>query len=286
MGGNSAERDISINSGEQIYKALKNQNIDCFKFIWTDDNLNDLWQLKFDKVFIILHGRGGEDGYIQKQLEKRNIKYTGSDSIASAKCIDKSITKTIFNANKLPTPAAVLADANLPIPKINFPLPWAIKPILEGSSFGISKVEKYSQLKAALKLAWKYDKKALVEMWIDGSEYTVSILNGNALPVIKIVVENGIYDYQAKYHSKTTKYICPCGLSKLDEKKLQKIALDAFNAVGAKTWGRVDTIIADDKIYLLEINTIPGMTPHSLLPTAAKSINLNFEDIVLEILNG
>lgn len=287
MGGNSAEREVSLNSGKAVHRALKNQGIDCFKFDWQGDNLNELWAKNFDKAFIILHGRGGEDGVIQQQLEKRNIAYTGSDSTASKKCMNKATSKDIWAQHGLPLCPGVLANINSVLPKIDFPLPWAVKPILEGSSIGISKVNQRSQLKSALSLAWQYDKTALIERWIEGGEYTVSILNNKILPVIKIIADKDFYDYKSKYHSNETQYLCPCGLSNTNEQQLQKIALKAFNMMGCKTWGRVDFMMdAQNNPHLLEINTVPGMTAHSLVPMAAKAAKMSFDELVLAIING
>ena len=286
MGGNSAERAVSLNSGEAVYNALKNQGVVCFKFDWHGDNLDELWAHSFDQAFIVLHGRGGEDGYIQQQLEQRNIAYTGSNSIASEQCMNKATTKAIWAEHDLPLSPSILANIDEPTPAVEFPLPWAVKPILEGSSIGISKVNNASQLGEALTLAWQYDSQALIEQWIEGDEYTVSILNGKTLPVIQIIADHGFYDYESKYHSDETQYLCPCGLSSADEQQLQKIALNAFNIMGAKTWGRVDFIVDQHQSpYLLEINTVPGMTSHSLVPMAAKAVNLSFDELVLAILN-
>lgn len=286
MGGNSAERAVSLNSGEAVYQSLKNQAIECFQFDWQGDNLDDLWSKSFDKAFIVLHGRGGEDGYIQKQLEQRNITYTGTNSSASEQCMNKATTKSIWAQHDLPLAPSVLANIGELTPDINFPLPWAVKPILEGSSIGISKVTNTKELDEALELAWQYDNQALIEQWIEGGEYTVSILGGKTLPVIHIIADHGFYDYESKYHSDETQYLCPCGLPNTLEKQLQSIALDAFNLIGAKTWGRVDYILdKDQKPYLLEINTVPGMTSHSLTPMAAKAIGLSFDKLVLTILN-
>ncbi len=287
MGGNSAERQISLDGGEAVYRALKNQAIDCFKFDWQGDNLSELWSQNFNKAFIMLHGRGGEDGTIQQQLQKRHIAYTGSDSTASKKCLNKATSKAIWRDYNLPLAPWVLANIGESLPNINFPLPWAVKPILEGSSIGISKVEHLQSLNQALDLAWQYDQQALIEKWVTGDEYTVSILNDQALPVIKIVADKGFYDYDSKYHSNTTQYLCPCGLSVAQAQQLQQIALEAFNALGAKTWGRVDFILDKQQTpYLLEINTVPGMTSHSLLPMAAKASGLTFEQLVLAVLNA
>ncbi|WXT99673.1 MAG: D-alanine--D-alanine ligase [Catillopecten margaritatus gill symbiont] len=286
MGGNSAEREVSLNSGNAVYEALQNQGVDCFKFDWHGDNLDELWVQKFDKAFIVLHGRGGEDGYIQQQLENRGIAYTGSDAIVSEHCMNKATTKNIWQQHNLPLSPSVLAEVGCQIPNIDFPLPWAVKPILEGSSVGISKVENASDLDKALKLAWQYDEVALIEQWIEGGEYTVSILNGKTLPVIQIKINQGFYDYESKYLSDDTQYLCPCGLLDADEKQVQKIAMRAFTVLGAKTWGRVDFILDKDNMpYLLEINTVPGMTSHSLVPMAAKANGLDFNKLVLAILN-
>jgi len=286
MGGNSAERAVSLNSGEAVYQALKNQNIECFKFDWQGDNLDELWSQSFDKAFVVLHGRGGEDGTIQQQLEQRNITYTGTNSSASELCMNKAMTKSIWAQHDLPLAPSVLANIGKSTPIIDFPLPWAVKPILEGSSIGISKVTHAEELDKALALAWQYDDQALIEQWIEGGEYTVSILDGKTLPVIQIIADHGFYDYESKYHSDETQYLCPCGLPNTLEQQLQSIALDAFNIMGAKTWGRVDFILdKDQKPYLLEINTVPGMTSHSLVPMAAKATGLSFNELVLTILN-
>ena len=287
MGGNSAERAVSLNSGEAVYQSLKNQGIECFQFDWQGDNLDDLWSKSFDKAFIVLHGRGGEDGYIQKQLEQRNITYTGTNSSASEQCMNKATTKSIWAQHDLPLALSVLANIGEPKPVINFPLPWAVKPILEGSSIGISKVADAKELGKALELAWQYDDQALIEQWIEGGEYTVSILSGKTLPVIQIIADHGFYDYESKYHSDDTQYLCPCGLTNTLEQQLQSIALKAFNIMGAKNWGRVDFILDKDQTpYLLEINIVPGMTSHSLVPMAATATGLSFDELVLEILNG
>ena len=286
MGGNSAERAVSLNSGEAVYQALKNQNIECFKFDWQGDNLDKLWSQSFDKAFIVLHGRGGEDGTIQQQLEQRNIAYTGANSTSSEQCMNKATTKAIWAQHDLPLASSVLANKGEPTPIHDLPLPWAVKPILEGSSIGISKVTYARELDKALALAWQYDDQALIEQWIEGEEYTVSILGEKTLPVIQIIADHGFYDYESKYHSDETQYLCPCDLPNTLEQQLQSIALDAFNIMGAKTWGRVDFILdKDQKPYLLEINTVPGMTSHSLVPMAAKATGLSFDELVLTILN-
>ena len=286
MGGYSAEREISLKSGMAVYEALVANNIDCFAFDLTKDNLKSLWEKEFNKAFIVLHGRGGEDGYIQSQLESKGIPYTGSDSLASELCMNKAITKEVWKQHLLPLSPSIVASKENPPENIDIPLPWAVKPILEGSSIGISKVVNASELDDALKLAWQYGD-ALIEHWIEGSEYTVAVLNGKTLSSVKIVVENVFYDYDSKYFSDSTQYLCPSDLTEEEESYLQTIAMEAFRATGASGWGRVDFIIGEDKTpYLLEINTVPGMTSHSLVPMAAKAKGMTFEQLVLSILNG
>jgi len=287
MGGYSAEREISLMSGKAVYKALLNNNVKCFPFDLTENNIDKLWVKEFDKAFIILHGRGGEDGYIQSQLDKRRIPFTGSGVESSNLCMNKAITKDVWLKHELPLSPSIVATQGKPIDPIDFPLPWAVKPTMEGSSIGITKVENKSELDAALELAWQYNDEALIEHWIKGDEYTVAILGNQALPSIKIISDHDIYDYHSKYFSNKTEYLCPSDLTDQQEKNIQTIAMRAFNLTGANGWGRVDFILDKDKNpYLLEINTVPGMTSHSLVPMAAKVAGMNFEQLVLKILNG
>jgi len=287
MGGYSAEREISLMSGKAVYKALLKNNVECFSFDLTDDNLDKLWIKEFDKAFIILHGRGGEDGYIQSLLDKRKIPFTGSGVDASNLCMNKANTKDVWLKHELPLSPSIVATQGKPINPIDFPLPWAIKPTLEGSSIGITKVENKSELKIALELAWQYNDEALIEHWIEGDEYTVAILDNQALPSIKIISDHDFYDYDSKYFSNKTEYLCPSDLSDQQEKNIREIAMKAFNLTGASGWGRADFILDKDKNpYLLEINTVPGMTSHSLVPMAAKAAGMNFEQLVLKILHG
>jgi D-alanine-D-alanine ligase len=287
MGGYSAEREISLMSGKAVYKALLKNNVECFSFDLTDDNLDKLWIKEFDKAFIVLHGRGGEDGYIQSLLDKRKIPFTGSGVDASNLCMNKANTKDVWLKHELPLSPSIVATQGKPINPIDFPLPWAIKPTLEGSSIGITKVENKSELKMALELAWQYNDEALIEHWIEGDEYTVAILGNQALPSIKIISDHDFYDYDSKYFSNKTEYLCPSDLSDQQEKNIREIAMKAFNLTGASGWGRADFILDKDKNpYLLEINTVPGMTSHSLVPMAAKAAGMNFEQLVLKILHG
>ena len=287
MGGYSAEREISLMSGNAVYKALLKNNVECFSFDLTEDNLDKLWEKEFDKAFIVLHGRGGEDGYIQSLLDKRKIPFTGSGIEASNLCMNKAHTKDVWLKQKLPLSPSIIATQGKPIDPIDFPLPWAVKPTLEGSSIGITKVENKSELDTALELAWQYNDEALIEYWIEGDEYTVAILDNQALPSIKIISDQVFYDYNSKYFSNKTEYLCPSDLSDQQEKNIREIAMKAFNLTGACGWGRADFILDKDKNpYLLEINTVPGMTAHSLVPMAAKAAGMNFEQLVLKILHG
>ena len=287
MGGYSAEREISLLSGNAVYQALIDSKIDCFSFDLNNKNLDELWKMKFNKAFIVLHGRGGEDGFIQSELNKKNIPFTGSNAKSSALCMDKAITKDLWKKHSLPISESIVVTKGDTLESISFPLPWAVKPTLEGSSIGITQVKNESELDSALEEAFKYGNQALVEQWIDGDEYTVSILNNNALPSIKITSDHDIYDYHSKYFSSKTQYLCPSDLTSQQELNLQNIALEAFNLTGASGWGRVDFILDKDRNpFLLEINTVPGMTSHSLVPMAAKASNMSFNELVIKILNG
>ncbi len=287
MGGYSTEREISLMSGKAVYKALLKNNVECFPFDLTEDNLDKLWIKEFDKAFIVLHGRGGEDGYIQSLLDKRKIPFTGSGVEASNLCMNKAHTKDVWLKHELPLSPSIVATQGKPIDPIDFPLPWAVKPTMEGSSIGITKVENKNELDTALELAWQYNNEALIEHWIEGDEYTVAILGNQALPSIKIISDHDFYDYDSKYFSNKTEYLCPSDLSEQQEKNIRTIAMKAFNLTGASDWGRVDFILDKNKNpYLLEINTVPGMTSHSLVPMAAKAAGMNFEQLVLKILHG
>ena len=287
MGGYSTEREISLMSGKAVYKALLKNNVECFPFDLTEDNLDKLWIKEFDKAFIVLHGRGGEDGYIQSLLDKRKVPFTGSGVEASNLCMNKAHTKDVWLKHELPLSPSIVATQGKPIDPIDFPLPWAVKPTMEGSSIGITKVENKNELDTALELAWQYNNEALIEHWIEGDEYTVAILGNQALPSIKIISDHDFYDYDSKYFSNKTEYLCPSDLPEQQEKNIRTIAMKAFNLTGASGWSRVDFILDKDKNpYLLEINTVPGMTSHSLVPMAAKAAGMNFEQLVLKILHG
>jgi len=287
MGGYSAEREISLMSGKAVYKALLKNKVECFPFDLTEDNLDKLWIKEFDKAFIVLHGRGGEDGYIQSLLNKRKSPFTGSGVEASNLCMNKANTIDVWLKHELPLSPSIIATQGKPIDPIDFPLPWAVKPTMEGSSIGITKVENKDELDTALELAWQYNNEALIEQWIEGDEYTVAILGNQALPSIKIMSDHDFYDYDSKYFSNKTEYLCPSDLSEQQEKNIRTIAMKAFSLTGASNWGRVDFILDKNKNpYLLEINTVPGMTSHSLVPMAAIAAGMSFEQLVLKILHG
>lgn len=288
MGGLSAERPISLESGQAVFTALKNKGVDAHEIDVQRDVLKKLEQGKYDRVFIALHGRGGEDGLIQGALETMQVPYTGSGVLGSALAMDKCRTKKIWQSYGLPTPAFVELSASTNWKSVcdELGLPLMVKPVHEGSSFGASKVKRAEDLEAAWRTAYKFDKRVMAECWITGNEYTVPLLGGRALPIIRLVTPREFYDYEAKYESETTQYLCPCGLEAGEEQALGKLALSAFDALGASGWGRVDLLMdKQGKPWLIEANTIPGMTSHSLVPMAAKQSGLSFDDLVIEILN-
>lgn len=288
-GGTSAEREVSLKSGAAVLSALQGAGVDAFGIDAGDDLVERLIAERPDRVFIALHGRGGEDGSLQGVLESLKIPYTGSGVMASALGMDKLRTKQVWQSLGLPTPAyAVLRDESecaAVVEQLGTPL--IIKPIHEGSSIGMAKVHSLAELQAAWQEARKYDDVALVEQWITGAEFTVGILGRQVLPAIRLSTPNTFYDYQAKYLASDTRYECPCGLSAEREAELADISLRAFDAVGCSGWGRVDVMQdSNGTFYLLEVNTAPGMTDHSLVPMAAAANGLSFTDLVLAILAG
>jgi D-alanine-D-alanine ligase len=287
-GGTSAEREISLRSGSAVINALRESGVSTTPVDIGNDPLQQLQQLRVDRVFIALHGAGGEDGKIQALLEWLNLPYTGSGIAASALCMDKLRTKQLWRGVGLSTP-----DYQELSEKTN----WAgaigelggvamVKPCHEGSSIGMAKVSSAAELERAFAVAAGYDHVVLAERYIQGAEYTVAILDQCALPPIKLETNHQFYDFSAKYQAADTRYICPCGLPEESENRLKEMALAAFNAVGARGWGRVD-IMADahGDFYLLELNTVPGMTDHSLVPMAAKAAGCSFNELVLTILS-
>jgi len=290
MGGKSGEREVSLKSGSAVLKALQAQGIDAHGFDPKNQPLHDLET--FDRVFINLHGRFGEDGCIQGALEMLHIPYTGSGVMASAIGMDKWRTKLLWRAMQVATPDFELVNASSDFAAIEqkLGLPLFVKPANEGSSIGISKVKAAGGLKTAYELAAQSDPIVIAEQFVGGGEYTVGIIGDGqgdytALPIIRIVPKNEFYDFEAKYLRDDTEYRCPSGLSVEKEAQIQQEALLAFKAVGCKGWGRVDFLM-DDKgsHYFLEINTSPGMTDHSLVPMAAKAAGISFEQLALRIL--
>ncbi|MEK7991847.1 MAG: D-alanine--D-alanine ligase [Thiotrichaceae bacterium] len=286
MGGNSAERVISLKSGQAVLEALLKQGVDAIG-IDSATQLHLLIEKEIDNVFIALHGRGGEDGTIQGYLETLGLPYTGSRVLGSALAMDKLRTKQIWQAADFPTPISVILNENTDFAQVaaQLDLPLMVKPVLEGSSVGMAKVKAVDELKQAWQHAAEYQCTVIAEKFVTGVEYTIAILHNRALPVICLETPRDFYDFAAKYTENSTQYICPCGLSATEEHKLQDLALRAFNTVGANGWGRVD-LICDEmgQPYLLEVNTVPGMTDHSLVPMAAKVSGMNFEQLCVEIL--
>ncbi len=285
-GGDSAERDISLQSGESVLHALREE---CIAAEGVDCRGNYLQKLaEFDRVFIALHGRGGEDGTLQGALEVLRIPYTGSGVLASALAMDKVLCKQLWEGVNLPTPEFLVVTESEQLTKLNkvenFPV--MVKPAREGSSVGMSKVDTAGDLKQAVSLALQYDI-ALVERYIQGEEYTVAILGDKVLPPVRLKTPRDFYDYEAKYQSQDTEYRCPCGLDPDDEAALKTLAYEAYKSVSASGWGRVDVMRdAAGRFYLLEINTVPGMTSHSLVPMAAKQGGISFNRLVMEILES
>ena len=301
MGGRSAERDISLMSGNAVLKALIAQGINAHGFDTAKQDLTTLKTEKFDRCFIALHGRYGEDGTIQGALEILGIPYTGSGVMASSIAMNKIMTKNIWQAKGLPTPAWIevsnIDDTQSAFQTLGAPM--IVKPALEGSSIGITKVVSKDQCEDAFKLASKQDSKIICEQFISGDEVTCTVLdlasglvegksdeNITALPIIKIVAPSGKYDYKNKYFTDDTKYIIPCELPNEEEISIQTLAVKAFNAINCRGWARLDVMIdaATRKPYLLEINTAPGMTSHSLSPMSAKYQGLDFEMLCLQVL--
>ena len=286
MGGNSAEREVSLNSGQAVLSALCSQGVDAHAVDPATDNVHELPAAGYARAFIILHGRGGEDGSMQAVLESIGLPYTGSRVLGSALSMDKLRCKWLWKGAGLATPAwHVLATEEEAVQVKDLGLPLMMKPSREGSSIGISKVESVDKLKDAWQFARDYDDSVIAEQFIDGDEYTVSILNGEALPVIRLETPRDFYDYEAKYQANDTKYICPCGLDSDAESAMQELALQAFYVAGVEGWGRVDLMRdAEGNNWLIEVNTVPGMTDHSLVPMAARAAGIEFEELVLIIL--
>lgn len=287
-GGDSAEREVSLSSGQAIFDALQGRGVDVVLIDAVDDVVSKIQKAQADRIFIALHGAGGEDGRVQALLEFLNLPFTGSGVQASALAMDKWFSKQIFTVSDIPTPQYRLLEKDTDLNDVVNELGEAlmIKPAHEGSSIGMSKINARQDLLAAYEAAVAYDKCVFAEQVIVGDEYTVAILNGQALPVIKLETDHLFYDYDAKYISNDTRYICPCGLSAEQEQKLQRLAVKTFESLGCVGWGRVDFMAdAESNFYALEVNTVPGMTDHSLVPMAAKQAGMQFDELVISILS-
>jgi D-alanine-D-alanine ligase len=285
MGGDSNERAVSLLSGGAVFLALKRLGIEAEAFDPSDRDINEIQS--YSRVFIALHGRGGEDGSVQAFLKSKNVAYTGSDSLSSAIGMDKIKTKLLWRSLNIPTPDFLQVNEKTSYIEIldAISVPFFIKPSNEGSSIGIDKIKNEKQYQEAFLKTSKIDTNVIVEKFVDGEEFTVAIVNGKTFPVIKIKPSNEFYDYEAKYIKDDTQYICPSGIEKNKEASISEEALKAFKAVGCSSWGRVDFMM--DKAgrhYFIEVNTSPGMTSHSLVPMAAKEVGINFDQLVLEIL--
>ena len=298
MGGSSAERPVSLMSGEGVLKALRSRGVDAHSFYPAERDLGELKREGFDRCFIALHGRHGEDGTVQGALELLGIPYTGSGVMASAVAMDKVMTKRVWLAEGLPTPRwrrlsteEQHREVVREVPDA-LGLPLIVKPAKEGSSFGVTKVRGYSGMQEAVTLAAQYDPDVLCEEFIDGDEVTCPVLGEGeasaALPVIRIQAPDGNYDFEHKYYSEDTRYLVPSGLPEAEEREIQRLVVAAYRALGCRGWGRADLMIraSDRKPFLLEMNTSPGMTGHSLVPQSAKAAGISYEDLCLRLLAG
>lgn len=287
LGGKSAEREVSLDSGTAVLEALVRSGINAEAFDPQERSVTEL--VNYDRAFIVLHGRGGEDGQIQGALEWLNVPYTGTGVQGSAIGMDKVKTKQVWQGSELPTaPYRIVTKDSDATDIVNaLGLPLIIKPVHEGSSIGMSKVEKIEDFAEAIAKATEHDAVVMAEKWITGREFTIVILNGQALPVIRLQPPEDVafYDYEAKYQRNDVEYGIPCGLSESEEKELQALALRAFQAVGASGWGRIDAMQDEQgKFWLLEVNTVPGMTSHSLVPKAAAAVGYSFDELCVAIL--
>lgn len=295
MGGSSAEREVSMMSGTGVLAALRSKGVDAHAFDPAERDLGDLRREGFQRCFITLHGRHGEDGTVQGALELLGIPYTGPGVLASAIAMDKVMTKRMWIAEGLPTPRYVVLSPEHQTPEDTrgvpdvLGLPLIVKPPREGSSIGVTKVRGYSDMQEAVALSVRYDPDVLCEEFIDGEEVTCPVLgtgeDARALPIVRIVAPDGAYDYQNKYFTDEVKYHCPSGLPEAEEREIQRIVLASYRALGCRGWGRADVMIraSDRKPFLLEINTSPGMTGHSLVPMSAKAAGLSYEDLCVRL---
>jgi D-alanine-D-alanine ligase len=287
MGGPSAEREISLISGKAVLEALRSRGVDAHAFDPAERELFDLKREGFERVFIALHGRFGEDGTVQGALEVMRIPYTGSGVMASALAMDKWRTKLVWHAAGIPTPRFAMVDASTQWEKIAelLGLPVIVKPSREGSTIGLTKVTRAEGLQPAYELAARYDSMVLAEEFVAGKELTASILGEVALPLVRIEAPQGNYDYQNKYFTDETRYFCPSGLEARLEDEIRAVALRSFRMLGCRGWGRADVMVRADGSYsFLEMNTSPGMTGHSLVPIAARGVGIDYAELCVRIL--
>jgi D-alanine-D-alanine ligase len=287
LGGKSAEREVSLDSGTAVLEALVRSGVNAEAFDPQERSVTEL--VNYDRAFIVLHGRGGEDGQIQGALEWLNVPYTGTGVQGSAIGMDKVKTKQVWQGSELPTaPYRIVTKDSDATDIVNaLGLPLIIKPVHEGSSIGMSKVEKIEDFAEAITKATEHDAVVMAEKWITGREYTIVVLNGQALPVIRLEPPQDVafYDYEAKYQRNDVQYGIPCGLTEAEEQQLKALSLRAFQAVGASGWGRIDAMQDEQgNFWLLEVNTVPGMTSHSLVPKAAAAVGYSFDELCVAIL--
>jgi len=289
LGGKSAEREVSLKSGALVLAALRARGLDAHAFDPADQGIEALIAGRYERAFIALHGRFGEDGTLQGALEWLGLRYTGSGVLGSALAMDKLRAKRLWMAEGLPTPPFEILDAKSDFRATakRLGLPLMVKPVNEGSSIGMSKVRAAGDLEEAYALAVNYDRAVIAEKFVEGTELTAGILGEEALPLIKLETPRDFYDYQAKYLAEDTRYLIPCGLPAAREREMQQLCLRAFRALGCSGWGRVDLMLdrAGDP-WLLEVNTVPGMTDHSLVPMAARAAGLSYEDLCMRILES
>ncbi len=289
FGGDSAEREVSLMSGRAVLDALQRRGVDAHAFDPAERSVCALRDEGFERAFVALHGRGGEDGTVQGMLETLRIPYTGSGVMASAVAMDKWRTKMVWAACGLPTPRYAILDEHTDFDAVaaELGMPVFVKPAHEGSSMGATKVVESSRLRAAWEQAARFDRLVLAEAFIDGAELTVPFLNDRALPVIRIEAPGGNYDYEHKYFSDETRYLCPSGLDASLEAELKRLVMDSAAVLGCRGWGRVDIMLdRDARPWLLEMNTVPGMTGHSLVPMSAQAAGMDFDDLCMAILEG
>jgi len=289
LGGKSSEREVSLMSGTAVLEALRRQGVDAHPFDTGERSLSDLAAEKFDRAFVILHGRYGEDGTVQGALDLMGIPYTGSGVLACALAMDKWRTKLIWKAVGIPTPRFEMLSENSDFEACaqTLGLPLIVKPAREGSTIGLTKVTKAKELRGAYREAAKHDSLVLAEEFVDGPELTAAILGEQSLPLVRIEAPGHNYDYHAKYFSDETKYFCPSGIDSALEQRITQLCAEAYRAIGCSGWGRVDVMVdANGEPWILEVNTVPGMTAHSLVPMAAKAAGLSFDALVMRILEG